>query len=424
MNVLLLGSGGREHALAWKIAQSPRLKKLYCIPGSAAIGRIAECTSLDASDALAISSFSRRNRIDLVVIGPEAPLAAGVADALRREGIKVFGPNQAAARLESSKAFAKDFMTRHKIPTASWKFCSSAAEARAVIEKDPRPWVVKADGLAAGKGVRVCGDQKEALNAVSEFMESKKLGGAGRCVVLESCLEGPELSVMMFCDGKNYRLLPPSRDHKRLKDNDQGPNTGGMGAYAPVAVDKKTWAAIKTQILDRVLAGLAADKLDYRGLLYAGLMLTKDGPMTLEFNCRFGDPETQAVLPLLKEDLLELALACAEQKLAPGEVALEPGACVCLTVASPGYPGKPVTGKIVKGLPGVEKPGELMVFHAGTINEDGRWTTCGGRVLGVTALGADIAAARNKAYAAVSQIQFDGMHYRKDIGASAIMVKQ
>ena len=284
MNVLILGSGGREHALAWKISQNQRLNDLFCAPGSSAISELAQCVPLDILDPRAVVSFCADHRIDIVLIGPEAPLEAGVADELRGARIKVFGPDQAAARLESSKAFAKEFMGRHKIPTASWKVFSDAAAARAALRSMSLPLVIKADGLASGKGVRVCRSREQALTAVSEFMETRTLGRAGRTVIVESCLEGPEISIMILCDGKNYRLLPASRDHKRLRDNDEGPNTGGMGAYAPVHLDEQTLRIIKTQILNRTLAGLRAEKLDYRGLLYAGLMLTKDGPQVLEYN--------------------------------------------------------------------------------------------------------------------------------------------
>ena len=282
MNVLILGSGGREHALAWKCAQSPRLKKLYAAPGSDAIATLAECSALDTLDAKAVASFCRKKKIDLVVVGPEAPLAAGVADHLRGAGLKVFGPGRDAAKLECSKAFAKEFMKRHKIPTPRFEVFREAQMARSAAEAKRLPLVLKADGLAAGKGVFVCKTTNEALGAVTELMDQNVLGEAGQTVILEDCLTGPELSVLFFCDGKDYRLLPFSRDHKRLKDHDEGPNTGGMGVFAPVPVEAALLERIKADILDRVMKGLASDKLDYRGLLYAGLMLTPDGPKVLE----------------------------------------------------------------------------------------------------------------------------------------------
>ena len=424
MKVLLLGSGGREHAMAWKAAQSPRLEKLYAAPGSSAIAALAECVALDILDGDAVVDFCMKKEIGLVLIGPEGPLERGVADVLEKAGIKVFGPGRAAARLEASKSFAKEFMGRHGIPTAKWETFTEARRARAAVEAMEPPLVVKADGLAAGKGVVVCKTAGEALEAIASFMERKSLGKAGETLVVEHCLRGPEVSVMVLCDGKDYALLPSSCDHKRLNDNDEGPNTGGMGAYAPAQLDAGTLSVIKSTILDRIMAGFAKDGLDYRGVLYVGLMLTPEGPKVLEFNTRFGDPETQAVLPLLKSDLLELALACIDRRLAKTEVEIHDGACVCVTLASEGYPARPLTGRAIAGLESFpQNARDLMVFHAGTVKNADGWATSGGRVLGVSALGEDVAAAREKAYVGTAKIRFQGMHLRRDIAEKVLAPK-
>ncbi len=415
ISVLILGSGGREHALAWKCAQSPLLKKLYCAPGSDAIKELAECVAVDMNDGKAVADFCAKKKIELVIVGPEGPLANGVADVLRKAGVKTFGPGKDGAKLEFSKAYSKEFMKRHKIPTARFEVFTEAQMARSAAEAKRLPLVLKADGLAAGKGVFVCKTTNEALGAVTELMDNDSLGEAGRTVIIEDCLVGPELSVLFFCDGKDYRLLPPSRDHKRLKDNDEGPNTGGMGVFAPVPIDAALIETIKTEVLDRVMKGLSADGIDYRGLLYAGIMLTPEGPKLLEFNCRFGDPETQALLPLLDSDLVELSLACAEQKLSSVQIKTKPGACVCVTLASPGYPASSTKDLPISGLDSLGK--DVVAFHAGTKKPAQTWLTNGGRVLGVTARGADLAQAREAAYKAVSKINFEGMQFRTDIAA-------
>ncbi|MCX5795386.1 MAG: phosphoribosylamine--glycine ligase [Elusimicrobia bacterium] len=422
MKVLILGSGGREHALAWKAAQSRLVQKLYCAPGSDAISALAECIPLDCCDATEVAGFCAEKGVDLVIVGPEGPLAAGVADVLRRAGVRVFGPGQAAARLESSKAFAKDFLARHHIPTARGRCCASVEEAAAALEAMKFPLVVKADGLAAGKGVRVCADREEAEETVEDFMSLKTLQAAGETVVIEECLSGPELSALALTDAKTYKLLPHSRDHKRLLDGDKGPNTGGMGAFAPVETGPELESAIRA-IFDAALAGLRADGLDYRGVLYAGLMLTAQGPKVLEFNCRFGDPETQALMPLLDCDLVALTLACAEGRLGPAELKVRPGACVCVTLASENYPRAPMTGRPITGLEDFPESPDLRLFHAGTARPGGRWTTTGGRVLGVTAWGPDASAARRRAYEGVSRVCFDGMHYRRDIAGELLALR-
>lgn len=414
MNVLLLGSGGREHALAWKISQSPLLKTLYAAPGSDAIAGLAERAQLDILDGEVVAAFCRKKHVSLVVIGPEAPLEAGMADGLRAEGLLVFGPGRSAARLESSKAHAKDFMKRHHIPTARYEVFNDSQAARSAAEAWRLPVVVKADGLAAGKGVFVCSSTNEALGAISEIMDRKILGRAGETVVIEDALQGEELSVMAFVDGSRYEFLPFSRDHKRLQDGDRGPNTGGMGAYAPVPVDTALLKNIREQVFDRTLAGLKAEGLDYRGLLYAGLMLTRKGPMVLEYNCRFGDPETQAVLPLIDSDLLDTLRACAEGRLDQASLRIKPGSALCVTLASRGYPGKIQTGQGIKGLPSGQSA-DSPIFHAGTAKSPQGWITTGGRVLSVTGFGKNLDAARERAYASVSKIRFEGMQYRKDI---------
>lgn len=414
MNVLLIGSGGREHALAWKIAQSKLLTKLYAAPGSDAIGELAVRTDLDIKDHAAVVDFCRRFSVDLVVIGPEAPLADGLSDALNDSGIAVFGPKRKAAQLESSKSFAKDFLHRHKIPTAQSSVFEDLGSARSALSGAKFPIVVKADGLAAGKGVRICRDATEAETALKDYMSEGVLGDAGRRVLLEECLSGPEASIMGLCDGRRFMALPPSSDHKRLLDGDRGPNTGGMGVIAPTPyVDDEAFGRIRSEILDPVLRGLNEDGLEYRGALYCGVMLTVEGPKVLEFNVRFGDPETQAVLPLLTCDLLELLKATADGNLKADLIPYE-GASVTVVLASEGYPTHPVIGKTLAGHEGVSD--DCLIFHAGTVREGEGWKTKGGRVLGVTGLGKDLSHARRAAYSTAKRIRFDGAQYRRDIG--------
>ena len=412
MKVLLLGSGGREHAIAWALARSPRLTKLWAAPGSDAMAELAERADLDILDGAAVVRFAREKDVDLLFVGPEAPLAAGVSDAARAAGLLVFGPSQAASRLETSKAFAKDFMARHAVPTARARACASAAEAKEAARAFEGRCAVKADGLAAGKGVVVCRTLAEAEAAVDMLGAT----AAGKILVVEELLEGPELTVMLLTDGRSCAILPPSRDHKRLLDDDEGPNTGGMGALAPAPVDARTWRRITDEILAPTLAGLAADVLDYRGALYAGIMLTKDGPKLLEYNARFGDPETQAVLPLLDADILALAADCAAGKLADGPIPTKPGACVSVTLASPGYPSSPKTGATLD-LAGSEGSTDALLFHAGTMKNGDGWIATGGRVLTVVGRGHDLAAARERAYAEIARLGVSGLQYRRDIAA-------
>ncbi len=417
-SVLLLGAGGREHALAWALARSPRLKNLYALSGSDAISDWAQ--RLPGNPALPeqIVAAAKDRHVGLVVVGPEAPLAAGVADALRAAGILVFGPNKNGARLESSKIYAKEFMARHGIPAARSQAFKTSEAAKSALKDWPAPVVVKADGLAGGKGVFVCSSRTEAAKAVDFLMEQKGAGPAGENVLLEEVLSGPEISALALCDGKNFRLLPLARDHKRLQDGDAGPNTGGMGAFAPVPVSKEERAAIES-IFALALGGLRADGIDYRGVLYAGLMMTPQGPRVLEFNCRLGDPEAQAVLPLLKSDFFEAALACAKGEL--GEIRLEAalGACVCVVLASRGYPQKPEPAGKISGLEDAARDRNVLIFHSSTSARERDWSGGAGRVLGVSALGHDLAEARRRAYAAADKIKFAGKILRRDVAAGA-----
>ena len=405
MKVLLIGSGGREHALAWSIAKSPKLEKLYASPGSDAIAKHAEIVGKDAL------KFSKENSVDLVVIGPEAPLASGLGNALREAGIPVFGPNKEAAQLESSKSFSKEFMVRHGIPTARSKTVSSLEEGRAALKDFKGGIVVKADGLAAGKGVFVCPNAEDAARALEIVLSME----AGKSVVLEERLEGPEVSLLGLCDGKIFLNLPTSSDHKRLLTGDEGPNTGGMGVIAPApAMDAETLKRVKTEIITPTLSGLTKDGLDYRGLLYIGLMITPEGPKVLEYNCRFGDPETQAILPLLQSDLLDLLLATANGDLS-GKDIRSSGCAISVVLASQGYPSNPLTGRLIKGL-----DPKALIFHAGTCKDGDFWLTTGGRVLAATGVGKTHAEARENAYAIAEKITFEGSQMRRDIGASAV----
>jgi len=415
MNVLIVGGGGREHALAWKLKQSPLLKTLHAIPGSAAISELASCPPIAETDFEAVRAYAAENKIDLVVIGPEAPLARGMSDFLTGQGFKVFGPSQKGAMLEASKQFAKEFMARHQLPTAKFTIFYEAAYAREKIKENKTyPLVIKADGLAAGKGVRICADEAEALRAVEDFMEKRVFGFSGSKVVMEEFLTGKEASVMALVDGGSYLMLPVSRDHKRLMDGDAGPNTGGMGAIAPVELGPKDLGIIKTEVLERFVAGVKKDKMPFCGLIYAGIMLTPDGPKVLEFNVRFGDPETQCLLPLIKSDLLALFKACVDGKLSGHTVEISEETCVTVVLSSKGYPEAPEKGKEITGLEAV--PAGALVFHAGTRKENGKFVTDGGRVMAVTVKAASGTEAREKVYAAVGKIKFEGMHYRKDIG--------
>jgi phosphoribosylamine--glycine ligase len=421
MKVLVLGSGGREHALGVALARSPRKPELVFAPGNAGMAALGRCLPVAVTDLLAVRSMCRTERPDLVVVGPEDPLCAGVADGLAEDGIKVFGPTRDGARLEGSKAFAKQIMAKYLVPTASCKVFEDAGRARAYLKETEQPVVVKADGLCAGKGVVVCDDREEAFRAVQEIMVDRRFGAAGARIVIEERLTGQEASVMAITDGRTLAVLEPAQDHKRIFDGDRGPNTGGMGAYSPApVVTPRVMQQVERDILVPMIHGLGREKIRYRGVLYAGLMITKGGPRVLEFNCRFGDPETQVVLPRLRTDLLELLLATVEDRLEECEMEWDGRAAVCVVMASAGYPASATKGTPIAGVEAAAARPDTFVFHAGTERKDGRLLTAGGRVLGVTALGADIGAARDAAYGAVHEIAFEGAQVRTDIAEKAL----
>jgi len=420
MKILVLGSGGREHALVWKLRQSPRVSAVFCAPGNAGIALDATCVPIKVSDQEALVQFAREQAIDLTVVGPDDALAAGIVDRFRNAGMRIFGPTQSAARLESSKVFAKDFMQRHGIPTAASQSFTSSAEAHLFCQKARGPLVVKADGLALGKGVLIARTGWEAALAVHRIMDQRAFGEAGRRVVIEEFLEGEECSIHALVDGINYLMFPGAQDHKRALDGDLGENTGGMGAFSPPAhlLTPEMEARVRREVLDPLMAGLEADAIDFRGMIFPGLMITRDGPKVLEFNCRFGDPETQTLLPRLESDLLDLLEATIDGRLDTTEARWRAEPSVCVVLASGGYPGAYETGFPISGMDAV--PPEVHVFHAGTRAEAGQLVTAGGRVLGVTALGDDLPTARARAYAAVAQIDFPRRHFRRDIAAKAL----
>lgn len=424
MRILVVGSGGREHALVWKIAQSKLVDKIFCAPGNGGIAQLAECIDIKADDIFGLVEFARKEKIDLTVVGPEKALALGIVDEFTKAGLKIFGPNKKAANLEASKIFAKELMAKYRVPTASFKIFDDADEAKKYIEKIGAPCVIKADGLAAGKGVVVAKTVDEAKDAVTSMMQDKIFGDAGKKIIIEECLIGQEASILVITDSKEVVALASAQDHKRIFDNDQGPNTGGMGAYSPaLIVTVDILKEIMERIIYRTIEGLVKERIDYRGVLYAGIILTKEGPKTLEFNARFGDPETEAILPRLKSDLVEIMLATSERKLSRVKtLEWDSRACVCVICASAGYPGNYAKDKEIHGLDETAKLDDLIVFHAGTreltnsLTHERTIVTNGGRVLGVTGLGATIKDAINKTYAAVNKINFEGMHFRRDIG--------
>ena len=421
MRILVIGSGGREHALIWKIAQSKLVDKLFCAPGNGGISQQAECIDIKADDMPALIEFARKEKIDFTIVGPEAPLSAGIVDEFKNYNLKIFGPDKKAAQLEASKVFAKELMAKYKVPTADFKIFQDFREAKKYIEKIGAPCVVKADGLAQGKGVVVAKTVDEAKQAVTSIMEEKIFGAAGDKVIVEECLEGQEASILVLTDSKEIIPLVSSQDHKRIFDQDKGPNTGGMGAYSPApVVTPELFKDILDKVIYRTIDGLAREGIGYKGVLYAGIMITRDGPKTLEFNVRFGDPETQAIIPRLKSDLLEVMLAATEEKLSRVKLAWDSRACVCVVCASGGYPDKYGKGKEISGLNEAAKMKDVVVFHAGTTKSAAKYFTNGGRVLGVTGLGDTIKAAIDNTYQAVEKINFERMHYRKDIGRKAI----
>ena len=421
MNILVVGGGGREHALAWKIAQSPQVAKLYCAPGNPGIAGVAECLPIPSDDIAALRDAVKAHRVDLTVVGPEAPLAAGIVDEFRKDKLLIFGPHKAAARIEASKAFSKDLMVRLRIPTAEAQAFTALAPALEYLERRDAPIVVKADGLAQGKGVVVAASRAEAQEAVRAMLEGKAFGEAGARVVIEEFLDGEELTVMAFTDGKTVVPLAPAQDHKRVGDGDTGPNTGGMGAYAPAPVGtRELLDKVRRTVLEPVVEGLSRAGSPFQGVLYAGLMMVRGEPKVLEFNARMGDPETQVVLPLLKTDVVDVLVAVAEHRLDRLTVEWHDRAAVCVVLVAPGYPGTPVKGAPIAGLAELARQDELVVFHAGTAAGPGGIVTAGGRVLGVTGIGETLEAARDRAYAGVRRISFDGMHYRSDIAARAL----
>ncbi len=421
MKLLVIGSGGREHALAWKLHESQQMEELYCAPGNAGIAQEAECLPVDLAQTKSLVELAKRLHADLTIVGPEAPLVAGIVDDFEKEGLAIIGPNKAAARLEGSKVFAKEFMRRHGIPTARFEVADNFEEAVNILARFPLPVVVKADGLAAGKGVVVARSHAEAQKAVEDFMLRKTLGDAGDRVVIEECLTGEEASFIVLTDGRGILPLVPTQDHKALLDGDQGPNTGGMGAYSADSIlSESLHDEILRSFVAPTLAGMELEGSPYRGFLYCGLMMTPTGPMLLEYNVRLGDPETQPILMRLRSDLTEILGASIEGRLASVDVHWTPNPAVCVVLTSRGYPSKPETGKTITGYEAVEALGGVKIFHAATRVEDHQLLTCGGRVMGVTAIAEDLPSAIQRAYAGVNKLQFDGMHYRKDIGAKAL----
>ena len=420
MKVLVIGGGGREHALVWKISQSPQVAKVYCAPGNAGIAQIAKCLPIDPTDLDALLEAAVQNKIDLTVVGPEAPLVAGVVDIFEKAGQRIFGPCKAAALLEGSKVFAKNFMSKYDVPTAAFEVFDDVQEAKIYVEKIGGPCVVKADGLAAGKGVIVANSREEAFAGVEEIMVDKVFGSAGDRIIIEELLEGEEVSMLAFTDGVSVVPMISSQDHKRAYDGDKGPNTGGMGAYSPAPVyTDEIHEAVVRKILEPVIAGLSAEGIRYKGVLYVGLMITDKGPMVLEFNVRFGDPETQPIMLRLDSDFIDIIVAVVEERLHEVEILWAKEPSVCVVLASGGYPGDYEKGKVIHGLDSIMDK-DVMVFHAGTKLEKGQVVTSGGRVLGVTSRGISLSAAIEKAYSCIDRISFDNMYYRHDIGYKAL----
>jgi phosphoribosylamine---glycine ligase len=429
MRLLVIGSGGREHALVWRLSQSPRVQKIFAAPGNAGMKELAESIPLKVNQQVELADFAQAQKVDLTVVGPEVPLVEGIVDYFQERKLPIFGPSKAAAQLEGSKVFSKELMARCKVPTASFHLFDQVKKGLAAVEKGPFPIVVKADGLAAGKGVIVAQTKEEGIQAVTRILEERQFGDAGERIVIEECLQGEELSVLGISDGSHVALLAPAQDHKRAFEGDTGPNTGGMGAYSPVPrVDAALMQTIRKTVFEPVIRTLAQEGTPFLGILYAGLMLTAEGPKVLEFNVRFGDPEAQVVLPRLKTDPVELMLASLEGRLDQVKVEWEAHAAVCVVLASEGYPGKYDLGREITGLGKAAGLPQTLIFHAGTQEEASRILTYGGRVLNVVGLGAGVGAdpirsleaAREKAYQAVDQIDFHGKQFRRDIGARAL----
>ncbi len=422
--VLVIGSGGREHSLVWKIAQSSKVEKVFCAPGNPGIQSLAECVPLKTDDFACLEKFVKDNKIDLTVVGPEVPLAQGIVDYFNEKGLKIFGPNRTAAKFESSKVFAKNFMAKYGIPTASFHNLKNYENALNFLDNYPseNKLVIKADGLAAGKGVLICDNKSAAKEAISRIMKEKVFGDAGKEIVIEEFLDGEEASLQIFLDSKNYLLMLSAQDHKRVNDGDKGPNTGGMGAYSPAPIiDEKTIKLIEKQIIKPFIKGLKEEGIDYRGVLYIGLMIVQGNPFVVEFNCRFGDPETQVVLPLMKSDIVEIMESTISAALDKQNLEWYNNTATCVVIASGGYPGDYKKGFEIKGLDSAQRIEDVMIFHAGTSFNSGKIVNSGGRVLGVTGLGKNISESVKKAYEGVSKIGFEGMHFRKDIARRALI---
>jgi len=424
MKVLVIGSGGREHTLVWKITQSPKVSKVYCAPGNAGISRLAQCVNIDTDSIEKLIDFAKKEKIDLTVVGPELPLSQGIVNEFNKQGLRIFGPSKEATEIESSKVFSKYLMKKYNISTANYQVFQNSEKAFEYIKQQTFPLVIKADGLAAGKGVFIVENLAEARDALNALMEEKKFGEAGRQVIIEEFLEGEEVSILAFCDGKTVVPMVSSQDHKKIFNNDQGPNTGGMGAYSPVPFyPDELEKRVLEEILKPTIKGLQREGKEYKGVLYAGLILTKEGPKVLEFNARFGDPETQVILPRLKTDLIDIFNAVIDSTLHEINIEWEDNAAVCVVVASRGYPGKYQKGKVISGLERLEKMKDIIAFHAGTKFQDDQVITSGGRVLGITAWDDTIFKAKERAYKGVKEIYFEDMYYRKDIADKGIKEK-
>lgn len=424
MRILVIGSGGREHSLVWKLSKSRLVDKIFAAPGNVGISAMCKCVNMKVDELEGLADFAEKNSIDLTVVGPELPLTLGIVDVFESRGLKIFGPTKSASEIEGSKAFAKEFMRRYHIPTASFKIFDNYDEAVEFIEKDDAPVAIKADGLAAGKGAMICLNRTQSMKALQSMMVNRVFGPAGSKVVIEDILVGEEVSVMAFTDGKTVSPMVSAQDHKRIFDGGTGPNTGGMGAFAPTkVVNDRMMNVIMEEILEPTIYGLRREGRLFKGILYAGLMITEIGPKVIEFNCRFGDPESQVVIPLLKSDLAEIFMSIIDEELELQDIEWKDESAVCVVLASEGYPGKPITGRRVFGLKDIRKD-NCIVFHAGTTRDrNGHVLTSGGRVLGITATHRDLQGAIERAYAAVNKVSFDGMQFRKDIGRVVSGVK-
>jgi phosphoribosylamine--glycine ligase len=423
MKILVVGNGGREHALVWKIRQSPLAKDVYCAPGNAGMAGLADCVPIDTSNIIEVADFAQTISADLTVVGPELPMVLGIGDEFQRRGLAIFCPSRAAAEIEGSKAFAREFMSRHDIPSPKYVICSSREEADEAVKKGKLgyPLVLKVDGLAAGKGVVVVESKAEAQAAVADMMSDKKFGTAGAKLVMEEFLSGDEVSFLVFSDGSRVVPMVSVQDHKRVGDGDTGSNTGGMGTVSPsTSLSLDMHKQIMQEIILPTIGGLSAEGRKYQGVLYAGLMITDKGPRVLEFNARFGDPETQVIMARMRSDIVPILQGVAEGHLKESKIDWAKEAALCVVLTTPGYPDAPETGQEIKGLDALQGLSDVMVFHAATGHKNGKVVTVGGRVLGVTALGANLDAAVQRAYEAVKKISFDGMHYRKDIGQKAL----